>query len=74
MKTRKMMLLAALAAAVSVGCTALEPYTIETPADLQEKITEYEAEKAANQSDEYTEIPVTVALVGAEDNLSLIHI
>ena len=70
MKTRKLMLLAALTAAVSVGCTALEPYTINAPSDLQDKIKEYADEKAANQSDEYTEIDITATLVGAEDNSS----
>ena len=70
MKTRKLMLLAALAAAVSVGCTALEPYTIDAPADLKDKIAEYEAEKQQGQSDDYTEITITTAIVGAEDNSS----
>ena len=70
MKTRKLMLFAAFTAAVSVGCTALEPYTIDAPEDLQDKIQEYADEKAANQSDAYTEIDITATLVGAEDNSS----
>lgn len=70
MKTRKLMLLAALTAAVSVGCTALEPYTINAPADLKDKIKEYADEKAAKQTDDYTEIDITATLVGAEDNSS----
>jgi len=72
MKTQKMMLKAfcalAAAAAVSVGCTGLEPYSVDAPEDLADKIAEYEAEKAAKQTDDYTEITITSALVGAEDN------
>lgn len=58
----------AAAAAVSVGCEGLEPYTVNAPADLADKIAEYEAEKQAGQSDDYTEITITSAIVGAEDN------
>lgn len=70
MKTLKLMLFAAVAAAVSVGCSALEPYVVDAPDDLQEKIDAYEEEKKANQSDDYTEITITAPLVGAEDNSS----
>lgn len=70
MKTLKLMLFAAVAAAVSVGCSALEPYAVDAPDDLQEKIDAYEEEKKANQSDDYTEITITAPLVGAEDNSS----
>ena len=59
---------AAFAAVVSAGCTGLEPYSVTPPDDLAEKIAEYQAEQAAKQSDDYTEIPITVAIVGAEDN------
>jgi len=72
MKTQKLMLkaLCALAAvaAVSMGCSGLEPYTVDAPADLADKIAEYQAEKQAGQSDDYTEITITSAIVGAEDN------
>ena len=61
--------LAALAA-VSMGCTGLEPYSVDAPADLADKIAEYQAEKQAGQSDDYTEITITTAIAGAEDNSS----
>jgi hypothetical protein len=61
---------AAFAAVVSAGCTGLEPYSVTPPDDLAQKIAEYEAEKAAKQTDDYTEITITTALVGAEDNSS----
>ncbi|MBO6027590.1 MAG: hypothetical protein J6P75_00130 [Bacteroidales bacterium] len=74
MKTRDLMLKALIATAftavVSVGCTGLEPYTIDAPDDLAEKIAAYKAEKEAGKSDDYEEITMTTALVGAEDNTS----
>ena len=60
----------AFSAAVSVGCTGLEPYTIDAPDDLAEKIAAYKAEKEAGKSDDYEEIAITTAIVGAEDNTS----
>ena len=72
MKTLNLMLKAlsalAAAAAVSMGCSGLEPYSVDAPADLADKIAEYQAEKEANQSDDYTEITITTAIAGAEDN------
>ena len=72
MKTLNLMLKAlsalAAAAAVSMGCSGLEPYSVDAPADLADKIAEYKAEKEANQSDDYTEITITTAIAGAEDN------
>ena len=74
MKTRDLMLKALIATAftavVSVGCTGLEPYTIDAPDDLAEKIAAYKAEKEAGKSDDYEEIAITTAIVGAEDNTS----
>ncbi len=74
MKTRDLMLKAifatAFTAAVTVGCTGLEPYTIDAPDDLAEKIAAYRAEKEAGKSDDYEEIAITTAIVGAEDNTS----
>lgn len=74
MKTRDLMLKAifatAFTAAVTVGCTGLEPYTIDAPDDLAEKIAAYKAEKEAGKSDDYEEIDITTAIVGAEDNTS----
>ena len=74
MKIGKWMLQAlcatALTAAVSVGCNPLEPYTIDAPDDLAEKIAAYKAEKEAGKSDDYEEITLTTAIVGAEDNTS----
>ena len=72
MKTHNLMLKAlcalAAAAAVSMGCTGLEPYSVDAPEDLADKIAEYQAEKQASQSDDYTEITITTAIAGAEDN------
>ncbi len=74
MRTRDLMLKAlcatAFTAVVSAGCTGLEPYTIDAPDDLAEKIAAYQAEKEAGKSDDYEEITITTALVGAEDNTS----
>ena len=74
MRTPKLMLKAlgavAFTAMVSVGCTGLKQYEIDAPDDLADKIAEYAAEKAAKQSDDYTEIDLTATLVGAEDNSS----
>ena len=74
MRIRKLMLQAlcatAFTTAVSVGCTGLEPYTIDAPDDLADKIAEFKAEKEAGKSDDYEEIDITVAIVGAEDNSS----
>ena len=70
MKTRKMMLGAFCAAVMSAafGCTGLEPYTIDAPDDLADKIAEYQAEKEAKKSDDYEEIDIAVSQVGADDN------
>ena len=74
MRTRDLMLKAlcatAFTAVVSAGCTGLEPYTIDAPDDLAEKIAAYQAEKEAGKSDDYEEIAITTAIVGAEDNTS----
>ena len=51
-----------------MGCTGLEPYSVDAPEDLADKIAEYQAEKQASQSDDYTEITITTAIAGAEDN------
>ena len=74
MKSQHLMLKAlcalAAAAAVSMGCSGLEPYSVDAPEDLASKIAEYKAEKEASQSDDYTEITITTAIAGAEDNTS----
>ncbi len=74
MKTQNLMLKAlcafAATAAVSVGCTGLKTYQIDAPDDLASKIAEYKAEKESKQSDDYTEIDITVPVVGSEDNTS----
>ena len=55
-----------------VACTGLEPYKIEAPGDLSEKIAEYKAEKEAEQAvpDDAVEIELSPEVVGAEDNSS----
>lgn len=51
-----------------VGCTALEPYKIDAPEDLADKIAEYQAEKEARNQGDTVVVDITRALVGAEDN------
>lgn len=51
-----------------VGCTALEPYKIDAPEDLADKIAEYKAEKEARNQGDTVVVDITHALVGAEDN------
>lgn len=71
MKAKNLVLCAFGAAFLSaVGCTGLEPYTINAPDDLASKIAEYKAEKEAKKTDDYEEIDITVAVVGSEDNTS----
>ena len=55
-----------------VACTALEPYKIEAPGDLSEKIAEYKAEKEAEQDvpDDAVAVELSPEVVGAEDNSS----
>ena len=71
MKTRTMMRNAAFAAAAFaaiVGCSEINPYSIEAPDDLQSKIDEYAAEREAETSGDTYEIPLMPVIVGAEDN------
>ena len=76
MKTRDLMLKALIATAftavVSVGCTGLEPYTIDAPDDLADKIAAYKAEKEAQNvvPDDAVPIEISPAVVGQEDNNS----
>ena len=76
MKTRDLMLKALIATAftavVSVGCTGLEPYAIDAPDDLAEKIAAYKAEKEAQNvvPDDAVPIEISPAVVGQEDNNS----
>ena len=51
-----------------VGCTGLEPYTIDAPEDLADKIAEYKAEKEARNQGDTVLVDITHAMVGAEDN------
>jgi len=55
-----------------VGCTGLEPYKIDAPEDLADKIAQYKAEKEAEQAvpDDAVEIELSPEVVGAEDNSS----
>lgn len=54
------------------SCRTLEPYTIDAPEDLAQKIAEYEAEKEAGSDtpDDAVVIEVSPAVVGTEDNSS----
>lgn len=51
-----------------VACTGLEPYKIDAPEDLADKIAEYQAEKEARNQGDTVVVDITHALVGAEDN------
>ena len=51
-----------------VACTGLEPYKIEAPEDLADKIAEYQAEKEARNQGDTVHVDITHAIVGAEDN------
>ena len=55
-----------------VACTGLEPYKIDAPEDLADKIAQYKAEKEAEQAvpDDAVEIELSPEVVGAEDNSS----
>ena len=66
----KKILLGAMCAAFfgMVGCTGLEPYTIDAPEDLADKIAEYKAEKEARNQGDTVLVDITHAMVGAEDN------
>ena len=66
----KKLLLGAMCAAFFgvVGCTGLEPYTINAPEDLADKIAEYKAEKEARNQGDTVLVDITHAMVGAEDN------
>lgn len=70
----KNLLLGAMCAAFfgMVACTALEPYKIEAPGDLSEKIAEYKAEKEAEQDvpDDAVAVELSPEVVGKEDNSS----
>ena len=71
MKTRTMMRNAAFAAAAFaaiIGCSEINPYTIDAPDDLQSKIDEYAAEREAETSGDTYEIPLMPVIVGPEDN------
>lgn len=70
----KNFILSALCATVlaAAGCKGLEPYSINAPADLAEKIAAYKAEKEGERTlpEGAEEIDITEAVVGAEDNTS----
>lgn len=70
----KIFMLSALGATVLalVGCAGLEPYTINAPADLADKIAEYQAEKEAGKKlpDGAEEIDITTKTVGDVGNTS----
>ena len=51
-----------------VACTGLEPYKIDAPEDLADKIAQYQAEKEARNQGDTVVVDITHALVGAEDN------
>ena len=74
MKTRKLMLGALCVAFMWVlsGCTGLEPYAIDAPDDLAEKIAAYKAEKEAQNvvPDDAVPIEISPAVVGQTDNNS----
>lgn len=59
---------AVLAAFVLVGCEELDPYVINSPADLQHKIDSIAAVKAGTDTGDTTHLIINTAIVGPEDN------
>ncbi|MBN1119367.1 MAG: hypothetical protein JXA77_19305 [Bacteroidales bacterium] len=72
MKTAKLMICtlctAVLAALVFVGCEKLDPYSIDAPSDLQNRIDSIEAAKAGAATGDTTYLSIATAIVGPEDN------
>lgn len=73
MKTTKLLLRCALGAAVLaafglVGCTKVDLYSVDAPADLQHKIDSIEAAKP--NTGDTTYLTIATPIVGAEDNTS----
>ena len=68
----KALIATAFTAVVSVGCTGLEPYAIDAPDDLAEKIAAYKAEKEAQNvvPDDAVPIEISPEVVGQTDNNS----
>lgn len=60
---------AALAAAFSVSCSEITPFTIDAPEDLQDRIDAIAAERNVERGDT-TSITILATTVGAEDNSS----
>ena len=70
MKSKHLMLKAFLALALftGAGCTEIQqPYTIDAPSDLQDKIDAYAAEKKANQKEGTESIDIVKYTVGPDD-------
>lgn len=55
---------------VGAGCSEISFYQIDPPADLQDKINEYQEEKNQNQQPGVEDITITTPMVGAEDGSS----
>lgn len=52
---------------IFIGCEKLDTYTINAPSDLQDRIDSIAAAEASTDTGDTTNIPITTALVGAED-------
>jgi hypothetical protein len=72
MKTSKLIkyaLYAAILAALAlVGCEKLDPYSIDAPPDLQNKIDSIAAVEASKDTGDTTYIDIATTIVGPEDN------
>lgn len=71
MKTTNLMkrslFVAVLAIFAFAGCDKLEPYSIDAPSDLQDRIDSIAAENAQNTTGDTTYISIATTIVGAED-------
>ena len=54
----------------AVGCTPLEPYVIDAPDDLADKIAKYQEEKNKRNQGDTTYVDLASIIVGADDNSS----
>ncbi len=54
----------------AVGCTPLEPYVIDAPDDLADKIAKYQEEKNKRNQGDTTYLDLSSIVVGADDNSS----
>ncbi len=70
MKAKNLVLNALCVTFFAAGCTALEPYVIDAPDDLADKIAQYQDEKNKRNQGDTTYVDLASLVVGADDNSS----